>query len=254
MANSHTLRYDTGMDTQDRSIYRRLHRGEDLTYFQVTVEQTDLCIGACRDLSREARALVVQCRDALTGWIRARKDFLTSLEPLPFPMGAPPLIADMYRAAEIAGVGPMAAVAGAIAQAVGEGLRAHSPEVVVENGGDIYIAGKRPRTVGLYAGYSPLTGKVGVKIPPEQLPLGICTSSGTLGHSLSFGKADAAMVLASNAALCDAVATAAANRVQGVDDIGKALQYACKIPGVTGAVIVKDDQLGAWGAVELCRL
>jgi ApbE superfamily uncharacterized protein (UPF0280 family) len=238
---------------EDR-IYRRLHRGADLTYFQVKVEQTDLHIGACRDLTDEARALVIQCRGVLTDWIRAHEDFLTSLTPLDMPDNAPPLIASMYRAARAAGVGPMAAVAGAVAQAVGVGLTAHSPDVIVENGGDIYIAGDRDRTVGLYAGHSPLSEQVGVTIKAGQMPIGVCTSSGTVGHSLSLGRADAAMVLALDAALSDAAATAAANRVREPEDIQQALRFVSGIPGVVGALIVKDDQLGAWGAVKLCRL
>ena len=239
---------------EDRSIYRRLHHGADLIYFNVRVEQTDLCIGAARDLSIEARALVLEYRNTLTEWIRGHETFLTALAPLDMPAGAPPFIASMYRAAQAAGVGPMAAVAGAVAQAVGTGLHSHSPNVIVENGGDIYLAGDRDRTIGIYAGESPLSNKVAIKIRAGQLPLGICTSSGTVGHSLSFGKADAVMILAPDAALSDAVATAAANRVQTTADIGKTLQFIFRIPGVTGAVIIKDDQMGAGGEVELCNL
>lgn len=238
---------------EDR-IYRRLHRGADLTYFQVKFEQTDLHIGACRDLTDVARALVIQCRGVLTDWIRAHEDFLTSLTPLDIPADAPPLIASMYRAARAVGVGPMAAVAGAVAQAVGAGLAVHSPNVIVENGGDIYIAGDRERTVGLYAGHSPLSERVGVTIEASQMPMGVCTSSGTVGHSLSLGRADAAMVLAPDAALSDAAATAAANRVQAPEDIQKALHFVSGIPGIAGALLVKDDRLGAWGAIKLCRL
>jgi ApbE superfamily uncharacterized protein (UPF0280 family) len=239
---------------EDRSIYRKLHHGADLTYFNVTDEQTDLCIGAVRELSQEAMALVRKCRDTLAGWIRGHEEFLTSLEPLDMPAGAPPLVASMYRAAYSAGVGPMAAVAGTVAQAVGAGLLAHSPNVIVENGGDIYLAGDRDRIIGIYAGESSLSNKVGIKIKAEQLPLGICTSSGTVGHSLSFGKADAVMVLSLDAALADAAATAAANRIQTTEDIPGALDFVSGIPGIAGAVAVVGDKMGAWGAVELCRL
>jgi len=239
---------------EDRSIYRRLHHGADLTYFDVAVEQTDLCVGACRDLSREAMALVTECRETLTRWIRGHEDFLKALEPLDTPPGAPPLVKSMYRGARAAGVGPMAAVAGTVAQAVGEGLLAYSPNVIVENGGDIYLAGDRDRTIGIYAGASPLSNKIGVKIKADQQPLGICTSSGTVGHSLSFGKADAVMVISPDGALADAVATAAANRIQTPEDIQSALDFVSVIPGITGAAAVAGGKMGAWGAIELCRL
>ncbi len=119
----------------------------------------------------------------------------------------------MAAAAQTAGVGPMAAVAGAIAECVGRELLEFSPEVIVENGGDIFLKVSHRRTVGIFAGDSPLTGRIGIQIEARDTPLGVCTSSGTVGHSLSFGRADAVVVLAPAAALADAAATAIGNRV-----------------------------------------
>jgi len=107
------------------------------------------------------------------------------------------------------------------------------------------------RTVGIYAGKSSLTGKIAFLIRPEETPLGICTSSGTVGHSLSFGKADAVVVFAPSTSLADAAATAIANRVVSAGDIQGALQFAQSIPGLAGAAIVKDDHLGVCGQVRL---
>jgi ApbE superfamily uncharacterized protein (UPF0280 family) len=157
----------------------------------------------------------------------------------------------MAEAARAAHVGPMAAVAGAIAEAVGNDLLLYSPEVIVENGGDIYMKSLQQRHVGIYAGSSPFTGKIALKISPEDTPLGICTSSGTVGHSLSLGVADAVIVLAPSTALADALATAIGNRIKKSEDIDTEIKKARETEGITGLVIIKDDRIGFWGTISL---
>jgi ApbE superfamily uncharacterized protein (UPF0280 family) len=159
----------------------------------------------------------------------------------------------MMEAGQKAGVGPMAAVAGAVAEYVGRELLDFSPEIIVENGGDIFLSIDRPRTVGIYAGGSPLTGKLGLEISPRDTPLGVCTSSGTVGHSLSFGKADAVVVLAASVSLADAAATAVGNRVINPDDVQSAIDFAGRIEGLKGLVIIIGKNVGAWGDVKLCE-
>jgi len=148
----------------------------------------------------------------------------------------------------------MAAVAGAIAARVGRALLDRSPEVIVENGGDIFLHLKRPATVAVYAGRSPLSQKLGLKIAPEEGGLGVCTSSGTVGHSLSFGVADAVCVVAPDPALADACATALGNRVADAAAIPQALEWIATISQVRGALIVVGKHLGVWGRLELVPL
>jgi ApbE superfamily uncharacterized protein (UPF0280 family) len=148
----------------------------------------------------------------------------------------------------------MAAVAGAIAEAVGKDLLAHTPEVIVENGGDIFMKILRPRLVGVFAGESPFTGKIALEINPEETPLGVCTSSGTVGHSLSLGAADAVIVLSRSTALADAAATAIGNRVGDADDIDVAIEQAQAIDGLAGVVVIKGDKMGMWGSVKLVSI
>jgi len=150
-------------------------------------------------------------------------------------------------------VGPMAAVAGAIAECVGRELLTFSPEIIVENGGDIFIKTVRKRTVGVYAGESPLTGKIGLEIEAGDTPLGICTSSGTVGHSMSLGRADAVVVLSASTALADAAATAIGNRVNQSTDIDAAIEFGRNIGGLKGIVIIVGKSVGAWGDVKLCE-
>jgi ApbE superfamily uncharacterized protein (UPF0280 family) len=234
--------------------YRRWVEAGDLVSFNVTVRETDLHIRASVDLSQEALRAVEKYRAILESYIERHPRFLTELQPVAVASDAPEMVAAMSRAAERVGVGPMAAVAGAIAEFVGQDLLALSPEVIVENGGDIYLKSFRERVVAIYAGRSPLTGKIGLKIKATAAPLGICTSSGTVGHSLSYGRADAAVVLAESAILADAAATAIGNRVVGAGDIPGAIEFAKTIGDLVGVVIVKDDRIGAWGGVELCQL
>ncbi len=243
-----------GPGAYEPRTYRTRMAREGLTAFQVTVRETDLLILAIRDLSREVRGLVVRERAQLEGYISAHPNFLTALTPWPEDPFAPPLVREMIAAGRRAGVGPMAAVAGAIAERVGRELLSDSPEVIVENGGDLFLALSRPATVSLYAGASPLSHRIGLKIRPEDTPLGVCTSSGTVGHSRSFGWADAACVLAPTAALADALATALGNRIQQAGDLAPALDWLAQVPGALGAVAVVGERLGAWGQVELLPL
>ncbi|MDI6871460.1 MAG: UPF0280 family protein [Bacillota bacterium] len=255
-----------------RSYVRRTYRtwtreAPDLVSFEVRIQETDLFVrlgpaaggGGGREADvaawrRFVEQLVREARRGLEAFLAVDPAFWTALAPRPVPPHAPRLVRRMARAAEAAGVGPMAAVAGAIAAEVGEKLREQTSEVVIENGGDLYLASRQPLTVAVFAGESPFTGLLGLRLPPEKLPTGVCTSAGTVGPSLSFGSADAAVVVAPDAALADAVATAAGNRVHSAADLQAAADWALTVPGVAGALLVKGDHLAVAGEVELVRL
>ncbi len=242
------------MTTYEPRTYRTRMARTGLTGFRVAVKETDLWVLAGRDFSPEVREVVIQERQQLEAYIAGHPGFLTSLVPWPEDPFAPPVVREMIEAAAAAGVGPMAAVAGVLAARVGRFLTPLSPEVIVENGGDIYLAITGPATVALFAGKSPLSHRVGLNLDPALSPLGVCTSSATVGHSLSLGRADAACVLAKSAALADAAATALGNRVQGLDSIAPALEWLENLPDILGAVVIVGEKLGAWGRVELVPL
>ncbi|MEW6142941.1 MAG: UPF0280 family protein [Chloroflexota bacterium] len=235
-------------------FYRDWVRDTDLVSFNVVVKETDLRIRARRNLRSKAQRSVIKHREPLEKYIAGHPVFLTTLEPYLVGVGTPAIVRRMARAATTVGVGPMAAVAGAIAEEVGKDLLEFSPEVIVENGGDIFMKVAKDRLVGVYAGDSPFTGKIAVRIRAEDTPIGVATSSGTVGHSLSFGKADAAMVLAASAYLADAAATALGNRVRSGVEIGIAIKWAQSIPGLLGVLVIKGGEMGMWGKVELVRL
>jgi len=233
--------------------YRHWVNHKDLIPFNIVVKETDLYICASTNLKRKAYRLVLKYRDKLEGYIGQHPAFLTSLEPFPVDGGAPGIVKAMAEATARVGVGPMASVAGAIAEFVGNELLAFSPEIIIENGGDIYLKSAEKRIVGIYAGKSPLTGKIGLEINGEDTPLGICTSSGTVGHSLSFGKADAVIVLSKSTTLADAAATAIGNLIKQPSDIPNGVEFAKGVEGLLGVVIIEGDNMGLWGEVKICQ-
>ena len=231
--------------------YRKYSASDGLVSFTVVVKDTDLFISAERRLQKEALDAAVQARYILETYIQARPEFQTSLVPIADDPHAPPLVQAMLQAAAACNVGPMAAVAGAVADFVGAELLKYSGEVIVENGGDIFFKISRPITVGIFAGASPLSERIGIKTEPSSEPFGICTSSGTVGPSLSFGAADAVTIRARTAALADAAASTVGNAVKSTDDIQKGLHIGQSIGCIDGIVIIKDDKLGVWGNMEL---
>jgi hypothetical protein len=229
--------------------YRALAEPAGLVTFEVVHAETDLQVSAVRDLSVEAGALVRELRAQLEAFIAAFPRFAESHVPVEVDPGAPALARAMAEAAAVAEVGPMAGVAGAFAEAVARGLEPLSAEVVVENGGDLYLMGHRERIVLLSAGDSPLSGQVALALGADVLPVAVCTSSGRVGPSVSYGSAHAVTVLAVSGALADAAASAVGNLVHGPDDIERGLARAREIPGVLGAVVIAEDHIGATGSI-----
>jgi ApbE superfamily uncharacterized protein (UPF0280 family) len=234
--------------------YRNLVSPQGLATFRVAIMETDLFVMAERDLERETRGAALQHRRSIETYVATHSDFRHSLVPLPDDPLAPAIVRDMLLASQACGVGPMAGVAGAISQFVGEDLLPHSKDVIVENGGDIYMKSSVERRVAIYAGSSPLSLKIGIMIPPERTPIGTCTSSGTVGHSRSFGRADAVCVVSRSATLADTAATAIGNRVRSKEDIEAGLALVREIEDLQGAVVIVGDALGASGDVELVRI
>ncbi len=222
----------------------------------VTVQETDLHILAEQNVGAATHDLIVTCRSQIERYAARHPEFLTSLSPLPLDNLAPAIIKSMLKAAITADVGPMAAVAGTIAEFVGHGLvnKGLTSEVMVENGGDIFLLRKQECLSAIYAGESPLSNRIALRISPRQMPLGICTSSGSIGHSISFGLADSVTVLAPETALADTAATRLGNELQTDSDMAHTLEVAQNIPGLLGVVVIKNETMGAWGDIELEKI
>ncbi|MBU0759397.1 MAG: UPF0280 family protein [Candidatus Omnitrophica bacterium] len=232
-------------------FYRKWVNSGGLLTREVIVGETDVFVSAEKDFSKVAEGLVKECRAEIESYIKKHPGFKTSLEPLSGDKDAADIVKDMIRSSRLAGVGPMASVAGAVSEFVGKGLLRYTDQVIVENGGDVFIKSTIERTVAVFAGDSPLSNRLFIKIKPGQTPLGICTSSGTVSHSLSFGKADACVIISRSAALADALATAACNRVKKAEDIRTALSFALSIKGILGALVIYGKDFGVSGDIEL---
>lgn len=238
---------------QKRS-YRNLLSKDNLVAFKVSVKETDLFVQALKPLEDITRELILEKRGYIEHYIKRYPEFARTLKPWRVNGPEPVIINDMAVAGEKAGVGPMAAVAGAIAEHVGKDLLKHSDEVVVENGGDVFLRLDNPVTIGIFAGASPLSLRMGIRVESMQRPISVCTSSGTVGHSLSLGKADAVSVVSDSCSLADAAATSIGNRVISKAHIQSAIDFGKHIEGVRGIVVIIGDDVGIWGDLEVVPL
>jgi ApbE superfamily uncharacterized protein (UPF0280 family) len=193
-------------------------------------------------------AQIVHQRQVLEDYINRHPEFRDSFEPIELRTDAPEIAQRMARAARLVGVGPMAAVAGAMAQSSAEAaLQAGAVEAIVENGGDIYLQAAEPVIIGLGTGTAKVADQLAFSLQPHDTPISICSSSGRMGHSDSIGRCDLATVVARDAALADAAATQAANLVKTVEDVDSALERIAAIEGIEGVVIIKNDRVGLAG-------
>lgn len=203
-----------------------------------------------------ARGSIFRSRDVIERFIRDDPLFGVTLEPYEVKRDAHPLIVRMCDAAAVADVGPMAAVAGAIAeQAVMDMRDAGAEQAVVDNGGDIAFLLRDEVTVALYAGEG--VQGLGFRIPPRKGIFGMCTSSGTIGPSISFGMADAATVMADNVALADACATRLGNLIADDSDetLSEAVGRIVAVPGIDGALAAAGGRIAMKGRLpDLIRV
>ncbi|MFP4016703.1 MAG: UPF0280 family protein [Halanaerobiales bacterium] len=225
-----------------------------LKKFSVCYKETDLLIFSPVKLPDLCFSTVRNIRMKLDEYIEENPDFQNSLIPLKVSDEAVEEVKEMASASEIVGVGPMASVAGIFAEKVGQEVLKYTDEVIVENGGDIFVRLNEDCKIGVHAGKnSPFKDRLAIKLLKDMMPLGICTSSGMIGPSLSQGRADVVTILSKSTALADAAATAVGNRVVNKSDINTALNWARGIEGIIGILIIKDDRIGVWGELELIR-
>lgn len=245
------------MEYRERS-YRSEFATDGRTSFSVRFLESDLWIGVDNDsyshsMHDDVMQWLVGLRREMDAYILMNPDFKTSLVPCRVAPYAPDTAKHMSDVSEKSGIGPMSAVAGAFAEYIAVRLKDkyRCREVIVENGGDIYADCTSDMDVSVFAGQSPLSDKVGIHIPASEFPLGICTSSGTVGPSLSMGRADAVMIVCRDAALADTYATAFANRIHSAGDLQPVIDLAASHSDILSAFAVKDDRLALCGKYEL---
>ena len=219
----------------------------------ITKRRTSFCCTS-GDFRKTIEERVLYYRNQLDGYVEERTEFLESLVPIASDPFAPRIAKEMITASTAIGVGPMACVAGAVAEFVGRDVNRLTDEYIIENGGDIYLRTRKERKVVVYAKDSPYSNKIGIRIRPSEHALGVCTSSATVGPSLSLGNADAVCVVSPSALFADGLATRLGNIVKREDDIETALEDGKTFSGVVGMLIIMGKSLGAWGDIDLIEV
>jgi ApbE superfamily uncharacterized protein (UPF0280 family) len=240
-------------------LYREGMNSDRFRFFPSIYQESDLLIGVPRpdylpEMPGTSLQEQIRLYRLLTSFSVSHPSFRTSLEPLPVPAGeeeVPPEVATMFRCGLRTGTGPMSSVAGLFAEVVAERLteRFTPTELVVENGGDLFIRNRSDLVTVIHAGRSSLSGKIGLVLPPGSW--GVCTSSGTVGHSFSMGKADAVTVVSKSTPMADAWATALANQVKGQHDIEPVLDRVSGIREIKACLVIVGEKMGVRGKFEL---
>lgn len=234
--------------------YRGKMRPQDLICYEVQHKETDLFCCTKTDLSGFIQERVFFYRHQLEEYIYMKPLFKETLGPLENDPIAPALVREMIETSALLNVGPMATVAGAVAEFVGKDIMPLSDTFIIENGGDIYLKTDVERVIQIYAKDSPFSEKIGIKLKARSFPYGVCTSSATVGPSLSFGRADAVCIIATSALFADGLATCLGNIVKKKDDIATAIEKGRKLPGVIGILIVLGEHLGIWGDLDIVKI
>lgn len=234
-------------------FYRHISGNKKLARFTVACKESDLLIFAESNLQVLADKTLAFHRQALEQYIESHPEFYYSLLPLSVEETAPKIVRLMSQASIRGGVGPMASVAGAIAELVGERLSEKSATVIIENGGDLFLKSAEERVIGLFSGKRvPLN--LGICIAPESTPLGIATSSGKIGNSYSMGDADSVTALSPSSADADAFATYFANITKEKEDLSRVEAEAPRTPGLLGILVVIKGLFFIWGDINLVKL
>jgi len=234
-------------------------------FFQSTLQESDLLIGVPVESFRNIMAQVaerelIRLHPVVREYILKEPSFETSLEPLSLPVSEksdeedeklPHEIISMIKCSNRSGTGPMSSVAGIFAETVALRLirEFQLGEIVVENGGDLFIKNRSELNSLIHAGKSPLSDKMAFVLRPGEW--GVCTSSGTLGHSYSKGNADAVSVISGSAPMADAWATALANLVKVPADIEPVLERAKGIKDILGCAVIIGEKIGIVGEIEV---
>jgi uncharacterized protein len=234
-----------------KRFYRDWVGRADLSRFEVQIRESDLLFLCDRDLCEQAEREMVRVRALLEAYIARDPLFLTTLEPHRVLPGAPRVAEWMAEVCAPWGVGPMAAVAGAVAETVGRKLLESATTVIAENGGDVFARSDETVRFALYAGEgSPFSDKLAFGVDASR-GVGVCTSSGRVGPSLSFGRADAVVTVAPDAAFADAAATAVANRVKTPADVERVVAQEKERGVLTALIACVGDRIGFFGDIEI---
>lgn len=219
---------------------------------EVSFKESDILI--CGDKSLDDKFVqetLARYYGQIDGYRRKNPRFEASLLPLDSDPCAPQIVQDMLAASKLSGIGPFSAVAGAMAQYLGQDMLKSCGEVIVENGGDIFLKIKEDKNLGVYLGESFKIKSINLKIKKRDHPFGVASSSATIGHSLNFGNADLVSIIAKDAILADTFATALSNKIKKASDVDKVLKEAKKLDFIEAILIAFSGKLFLQGDIEI---
>jgi len=232
--------------------YRAIMIPKKMNNYILKYKKSDIHCSIAGSLPSSTSLELINCFNTILNYIKKNPIFYNSLVPITMDNFAPKIIKEMIRASNLANTGPMACVASAVNNHLKNYLiRNGKSNFILENGGDILLYGDIERIIKIYSGNSPLNNKIKIKIDSGYSQLGVCTSAGTIGPSLSLGTADAAVVISKDILLADALATYIGNMVKEESDINYALEYGYKTNNIEGILIIKNNSLGAIGNINL---
>jgi uncharacterized protein len=237
----------------DKDVYRILVDSKDKFSWNVKYRYSDLFVVSNKDISLEILPILFDFYKIIDKFTESHPSFLKTFNSYISDNEFPGIIKKMCDQSAVFNVGPMASVAGAVCEYLAGGLSKDVSYLAIENGGDIYIKSPNDITAGLFAKNKYFNDSIKIKIKKEMLPCGIASSSGTLGHSISLGKADLAAVVCRSAILADSAATAVGNMINTKEDIEKTINHFKNFKEIEGLVLIKDDKIGLFGNIELVQ-
>jgi len=235
----------------DRSIYRNNVKTREKYHWKIKYKYSDLLISSDKNIIKLVKEPLKEIYRYLYRCFKEDAAFLKSLSPVSARPGYPEIIKKMCLLSAEFNVGPMAAVAGTVNEFLSEKLNKYCGNLIIENGGDLYLKSKNDRILGIYVKNNYFRDGLSIRIKAENMPCGVCASSGTFGHSLSLGKCDLAVVVSKSAIIADAAATAVANSISSKDDILASIELFRNYRDIDGLLLIKDDKIGLWGSIEL---
>ena len=235
----------------DKSVYRCSINKKEKYAWRVIYNYSDLLISCDKNIKDRIEKPLKKIYEFLMFCIKNHPSFLKSLSPIKVNYYFPGIIKKMCEKSSLFKVGPMAAVAGTVCEYIASELTGYCKNLIIENGGDLYIKSSSDLNVGVYLKNKYFKNKIVLKINSKDTPCGLCSSSGTFGHSLSLGKSDLSVVLASSPITADAAVTAIANRITDSKDIQRTINFYNKFKEIKGILIIIDDKIGIWGSFEL---
>ena len=237
------------LNYQER-FYRELHKSNFC--LEVSYRESDIYLSCDKPLDETiVKSLLKRYYDDIASYIRSYPNFLTSLTPWKEDPFAPPIVKDMIAASKVSGIGPFSCVAGGISWYVGKEILNYCNELILENGGDLFLKINEDKKIGIYLGGNFSPNFITVKIKKKESPFGVASSSSRFGHSLNFGRADLVTVVALDSLLADTFATVFSNKIKKIGDIEKVINEAKGYSFIKAVVVAFEGRIALWGEVEL---